>query len=74
MARLPEELRKKLDGHAKRNERSMNAEIINRLEQSLDPMLPRSEMIGILSALLQPEISQNPGFDRTSHNSATSDA
>jgi len=32
--RMPEEMRNSLEGHAKQNGRSLNAEIIHRLEQS----------------------------------------
>lgn len=32
--RMPEEMRSSLEGHAKQNGRSLNAEIIHRLEQS----------------------------------------
>ena len=37
MTRVPEGLRRKLEREAKRNDRSMNAEIIHRLEQSFRP-------------------------------------
>jgi Arc-like DNA binding domain len=36
MARLPEGLRRRLEREAKRNNRSMNAEIINRLFRSIE--------------------------------------
>src|SRR5262245_13909891 len=37
MTRVPERLRRKLEREANRNDRSMNSEIVSRLERSLDP-------------------------------------
>jgi len=42
---LPPELHKRLKESAERNRRSLNAEIVSRLETSIEPMRPSKEEI-----------------------------
>jgi plasmid stability protein len=52
MTRLPERLRSRLEREAARNDRSMNAEIIHRLEQSFVPQEQEKLVIATVKSTL----------------------
>lgn len=60
MARLPEGLRVKLANAAKRNGRSMNAEMIYGLEQWLDPKFSTAQVVAALMPLLDQAVAKMP--------------
>jgi hypothetical protein len=53
--RFSEKLRRRLEGEAKRNKRSMNAEIIDRLEQSFTmPDLAKATATAVIQMMNEP--------------------
>lgn len=63
--RMPPELKKEIEESAKRNKRSLNAEIVDRLEETFrqDKFLPEGLGHGELIAALEEEISKREDLE-----------